>query len=130
MRNTLLLLSKLYRCVDARTFAGLAQDAVAAATSSVQGAAKVVLAKSGPLDGQLFVIRHLLFLREQIAPFQVDFAVMDVDLDFTHMRDHIRRIMTGGGCSRLRRGEGGACTGEARVRGRAMLCNANPGMLH
>ena len=36
MRGTLLLLSKLYRCVDMRIFAGLAQEAVAACTLSVQ----------------------------------------------------------------------------------------------
>ena len=95
VRSTLLLLSKLYRCVDTKIFAGLAQDAIAACTASVQSAAKLVGRSSGVLDSQLFIIQHLLFLREQIAPFEVDFAVTDVDLDFTHMRDHIRRIMTG-----------------------------------
>lgn len=34
--STLLLLSKLYRCIDTKTFAGLAQEAVAACTASVQ----------------------------------------------------------------------------------------------
>jgi hypothetical protein len=96
VRSTLLLLSKLYRCVDTKIFAGLAQDAIAACSASVQSAAKLVGKNSGVLDSQLFIIQHLLFLREQIAPFEVDFAVTDVDLDFTHMRDHIRRIMTGG----------------------------------
>jgi hypothetical protein len=41
------------------------------------------------------VIQHLLFLREQIAQFDVEFSVTDIDLDFTHMRDHMRRIMSG-----------------------------------
>jgi hypothetical protein len=36
VRGTLLLLSKLYRCVDTRIFAGLAQEAVAACTVTVQ----------------------------------------------------------------------------------------------
>lgn len=31
----------------------------------------------------------------QIAPFDVDFAVTDIDLDFTHMREHMRRLMSG-----------------------------------
>jgi hypothetical protein len=36
VRATLLLLSKLYRCLPAKTFAGLAHEAVAACTASVQ----------------------------------------------------------------------------------------------
>lgn len=164
VRGTLLLLSKLYRCVDMRIFAGLAQEAVAACTVSVQvgtatagaaacallgcaehcllfspaggqmcgclcresaallsnlaiapspdkgpaltlpslpgrpfvqAAGRQVAKSSSPLDGQLFVIQHLLFLREQIAHFDVDLTVTDIDLDFSHMRDHVRRIMTG-----------------------------------
>jgi hypothetical protein len=57
-----------------------------------------VAKQSGALDGQLFVIQHLLFLREQIAQFDVEFSVTDIDLDFTHMRDHMRRIMSGDHC--------------------------------
>eukprot|EP00879_Flechtneria_rotunda_P017545 GHRR01018394.1.p1 GENE.GHRR01018394.1~~GHRR01018394.1.p1 ORF type:complete len:715 (+),score=305.59 GHRR01018394.1:627-2771(+) len=95
VRSTLLLLSKLYRCIDTKIFAGLAQEAVAACTACVQGAGRLVAKQAGPLDGQLFVIQHLLFLREQIAQFDVDLTVTDIDLDFTHMRDHMRRIMSG-----------------------------------
>ncbi len=36
-----------------------------------------------------------VYLCAQIAPFNVDFAVTDIDLDFTHMREHVRRIMVG-----------------------------------
>ncbi|WIA18992.1 hypothetical protein OEZ85_003659 [Tetradesmus obliquus] len=95
VRSTLLLLSKLYRCIDTKIFAGLAQEAVAACTACVQAAGRQVAKQSGALDGQLFVIQHLLFLREQIAQFDVEFSATDIDLDFTHMRDHMRRIMSG-----------------------------------
>ena len=42
VRATLLALSKLYRAVDVRIFGGLAQEAVSAATLSVQQASRMV----------------------------------------------------------------------------------------
>lgn len=41
------------------------------------------------------MIKHLLILREQIAPFEAEFMVAEKDLDFGHMRDQLRRIMAG-----------------------------------
>jgi hypothetical protein len=44
------------------------------------------------MDGQLFQVRQLLVLREGIAPFQADFTSVDRVLDFSHLRDQLRRI--------------------------------------
>ena len=62
---------------------------------AVQGASRQIAKQSSVMDAQLFTIKQLLILREQIAPFEADFAVTEYDLDFSHMRDHLRRIMAG-----------------------------------
>ena len=47
------------------------------------------------MDGELFFLKQLLILREQIVPFDAEFSVVEKDLDFTHMRDYLRRILAG-----------------------------------
>ncbi|CAM6127701.1 unnamed protein product [Calypogeia fissa] len=95
LEKTLSCLSKLYRCIEPAIFTGLAQDAVGVCSISVQRASKTISKQSSPMDGQLFLIKHLLVLREQIAPFDIEFAVTHKELDFTHMLDHLGRFFRG-----------------------------------
>ena len=96
VQRTLTLLSKLYLTVDARVFEGLAQEAVDACLDTLNGAAAALAQRRGALDGQLFLVRHLLTLREQLAPFEVALARETVALDFGRVRAELRRALGGG----------------------------------
>uniref|UniRef100_A0A8D1UCD9 Conserved oligomeric Golgi complex subunit 3 n=1 Tax=Sus scrofa TaxID=9823 RepID=A0A8D1UCD9_PIG len=63
VRRTLVCLSKLYRCIDTQ------------------------------IDGQLFLIKHLLILREQIAPFHTEFTIKEISLDLKKTRDAAFKIL-------------------------------------
>ncbi|KAG2254098.1 hypothetical protein Bca52824_084234 [Brassica carinata] len=93
--KTLSCLSKLYRCLEPTVFTGLAQEAVEVCSLSIQKASKLVIKRSTTMDGQLFLIKHLLILREQIAPFDIEFSVTHKELDFSHLLEHLRRILRG-----------------------------------
>ncbi|PIA43265.1 hypothetical protein AQUCO_02000593v1 [Aquilegia coerulea] len=95
LEKTLSCLSKLYRCLEPAVFTGLAQEAVEVCSASIQKASKLIAKRSSPMDGQLFLIKHLLILREQIAPFDIEFSVTHKELDFSHLLEHLRRILRG-----------------------------------
>ncbi|XP_037491030.1 conserved oligomeric Golgi complex subunit 3 isoform X2 [Jatropha curcas] len=95
LEKTLSILSKLYRCLESSVFTGLAQEAVEVCSFSIQKASKLVAKKTTAMDGQLFLIKHLLILREQIAPFDIEFSVTYKELDFSHLLEHLRRILRG-----------------------------------
>lgn len=86
VRRTLVCLSRLYRCVDRPIFQGLSQEALAYCIQSVSSAAQQIATRKTPIDGELFEIKHLLILREQIAPFRVDFTVKETSLDFSKVK--------------------------------------------
>ncbi|KAL0701644.1 hypothetical protein Bca4012_057766 [Brassica carinata] len=70
-------------------------EAVEVCSLSIQKASKLVIKRSTTMDGQLFLIKHLLILREQIAPFDIEFSVTHKELDFSHLLEHLRRILRG-----------------------------------
>ncbi|XP_076454216.1 conserved oligomeric Golgi complex subunit 3-like [Babylonia areolata] len=87
VRRTLVTLSKLYRCIDKTTFQGLSQEALQACVESLKNARDGITKRKTALDGQLFIIKHLLILREQIAPFQADFSIRETHLDFSKIKE-------------------------------------------
>ncbi|XP_058108696.1 conserved oligomeric Golgi complex subunit 3 [Magnolia sinica] len=95
LEKTLSCLSKLYRSLESEVFTGLAQEAVEVCSISIQKASKLIVKRSSPMDGQLFLIKHLLILREKISPFDIEFSVTHKELDFSHLLEHLRRILRG-----------------------------------
>ncbi|CAI0384467.1 unnamed protein product [Linum tenue] len=123
LEKTLSCLSKLYRCLEQSVFTGLAQEAVEVCADSIQKASRLIARRTTAMDGQLFLIKHLLILREQviskifnfndfvafywwiqsnvqswvyqIAPFDIEFSVTHKELDFSHLLEHLRRILRG-----------------------------------
>jgi hypothetical protein len=85
LEKTVSCLSKLYHRLEPTVFTGLAQEAVEVCSTSLQNASKVIAKKATAMDGQLFLIKHLLILREQIAPFDIEFSVTHKELDFSHL---------------------------------------------
>eukprot|EP00053_Salpingoeca_punica_P018510 m.181918 g.181918 ORF g.181918 m.181918 type:complete len:779 (-) comp17449_c0_seq1:1349-3685(-) len=92
--RSLLLMSKLYRCLDREVCKGLSQEIVSHCVHALSSASRVIAAKSGAMHGQLFLIKHLLLLREQIAPFDVDFETTEISLDFSTVREAVRSLFT------------------------------------
>lgn len=83
VRRTLVCLSRLYRCIDRPVFQSLSQEALSYCIQSISAAAQSIAVNKTTIDGQLFEIKHLLIIREQIAPFRVDFTVRETSLDFS-----------------------------------------------
>ncbi|XP_072033720.1 conserved oligomeric Golgi complex subunit 3-like isoform X2 [Amphiura filiformis] len=86
VRRTLVCLSKLYRCIDRTIFQGLSQETLQSCIHSLIVASQGIEKRQTPLDAELFLIKHLLILREQIAPFQVEFSIKEMALDFSSMK--------------------------------------------
>ncbi|XP_038049939.1 conserved oligomeric Golgi complex subunit 3-like isoform X2 [Patiria miniata] len=86
VRRTLVCLSKLYRCIDKAIFQGLSQETLLSCIQSLVVAELGIVKRQTELDGMLFLVKHLLILREQIAPFQVEFSIKETALDFSTMK--------------------------------------------
>eukprot|EP01062_Namystynia_karyoxenos_P021251 TRINITY_DN1806_c1_g1_i1.p1 TRINITY_DN1806_c1_g1~~TRINITY_DN1806_c1_g1_i1.p1 ORF type:complete len:1041 (+),score=308.01 TRINITY_DN1806_c1_g1_i1:91-3123(+) len=101
LQHTLDLLSALYNTVDKGVFAGLAQEAIRACCASLTQAGRLIAGcprarlPHPELDSWLFLVKHLLQLREQIQPFDVSFQVVERHVDLSHiMTREIRTAAT------------------------------------
>eukprot|EP01147_Barroeca_monosierra_P009624 gene9624-1846_t len=85
--RALTLLSQLYRSLEISVCEGIAQEILEAALHSLDTGFSALRSTKGAFHAELFKIKHLLVLREQIAPFNFSFVMTEVGLDFTVIRD-------------------------------------------
>ena len=93
LRSTLMILSKIYRAVDIIVFEDLAQQAVGACLEALQRAAQMITTNKGAVDGDLFLVKHLLVLREQLTPFDISLSATKRRLDFASTRGAFSRFV-------------------------------------
>ena len=84
LKETLLLLSAVFRCLEPVTFNEILEEAVGACIESLLSASLKISSK---LHGQLFLVKHLLFLSEQISPFRMNLNVSRKELKFSNTRE-------------------------------------------
>ena len=87
--RVLLMLSKVYRILEVPTFQGIAQDSVNVCLRSLRQVSDRIATKYGTpeapnVDALLFLIKHLLILREQIASFECDLVSRDRFFSFSN----------------------------------------------
>jgi hypothetical protein len=68
-------------------------------TTSLHTAAILISTKSTPTDSQLFLIKHLLILKQQIVAFDIEFVatIPDVSFDFSGMTQTFYELRERGG---------------------------------
>ncbi|KAI8837557.1 Sec34-like family-domain-containing protein [Chytridium lagenaria] len=77
-------------------FEDLSQEAISLCLKSLLSATEVIEKKTTKIDGQFFLIKNLLMLREQIAPFDSNFVRREELLDFSNMQETVNAILQSG----------------------------------
>ncbi|BFZ59224.1 Golgi transport complex subunit 3 [Saitoella coloradoensis] len=72
MRNAIALLSRTHQILSSRYFDNLAHEIVRACITSLVKAFTLISTKHSPIDGHLFLIKHLLILKDQVSAFDIN----------------------------------------------------------
>jgi hypothetical protein len=83
LRNTLSLLSKLYGVIEMPVFEDFARRSVVLCVKTLKNGSKGVKKNRSQLHSDLFLVRHLLVLREQLIPFEIRLQGVEKTLDFS-----------------------------------------------
>ncbi|KAL7422762.1 Golgi transport complex subunit 3 [Cryptotrichosporon argae] len=92
LRSTLWVLSCLYTYVDNAVFEDLAQEAISTCRRSLTAASDLIAAKKDKtVDGRLFLVRHLLILKEMTAG--LDLGRSNRQRDWAGITDFLRSLL-------------------------------------
>ncbi|KAF2121768.1 Sec34-like family-domain-containing protein [Lophiotrema nucula] len=99
LRKAIWLLSKIYRLVHSSVFDDLAHRIVHSTTISLSTASTLLSKSASPTDSALFLISHLLLLKQQIVAFDIEFVTPETDLqyDFTSITNTFWELRSRGG---------------------------------
>ncbi|TGJ71023.1 Golgi transport complex subunit 3 [Orbilia oligospora] len=83
LRKSIWLLSRIYRLVNSSVFDDLAHQVVHVCIGSLSRAADQIRRMKNDTDSQLFLLKHLLILKEQIVAFDIEYVRPEVEFDFS-----------------------------------------------
>lgn len=83
LRKATWLLRRIYKLVNSTVFDDLAHRIVHSTIASLMYASQQIGVKQTAQDGQLFLIIHLLHLKQQIVAFDIEFVPTEVEFDFS-----------------------------------------------
>mmetsp|Transcript_1833 Transcript_1833/g.2706 ORF Transcript_1833/g.2706 Transcript_1833/m.2706 type:complete len:848 (+) Transcript_1833:73-2616(+) len=94
MRSVLKILSKIFRVVEPRVFEDIARESIQACARSLKEGSLVILQRSSSqMHADLFLVKHLLILREQLSPFDMDLRSVERQLDFSDAGKAVSRFL-------------------------------------
>merc|ERR1712194_642445 len=93
MRSVLRILSKIFRVVEPKVFEDIALQSVQSCTRSLRDGSKHIQKRSGTIHADLFLVKYLLTLREQLSPFDIDLRSVERQLDFSDAGKAVSRFL-------------------------------------
>jgi hypothetical protein len=93
MRSVLKILSKIFRVVETPVFEAMALESVQACTRCLKDGASFIKQRKGIMHSDLFLVKHLLILREQLSPFDIELRSVERQLDFSEAGKAVARFM-------------------------------------
>ncbi|KAL4918550.1 Sec34-like family-domain-containing protein [Aspergillus aurantiobrunneus] len=96
LRKAVWLLSRIYRLVNSTVFDDLAHQIVHQTTASLHHASTSISSKPST-DGQLFLMSHLLILKQQIVAFDIEYVAPEVSFDFSGVTSTFWELRERGG---------------------------------